>query len=70
VYNDIQYITGMVLMAVYVCNKCLFCFERAGAADSCPDCGKTGVRDATIEEIAEYERNKAERRQALQEAGN
>ncbi len=47
-------------MAVYICGKCQFCFERVGEVTACEDCGHINVRLANDEEIAEYERNKAE----------
>lgn len=47
-------------MAVYVCDKCGFCFERAGAVDYCPDCGRGFVRDADADEVQEYKRIRAE----------
>lgn len=45
-------------MAVYVCCKCLFCFERASNVDMCPDCANMNIRDATEEEIMEYRSNR------------
>lgn len=47
-------------MAVYICNKCRFCFERVGEVTACEDCGHINVKLANEEEIAEFERNKAE----------
>jgi len=47
-------------MSIYTCGKCLFCFERAGEVEICPDCAAANIRLATDEEAAEYERNKAE----------
>lgn len=49
-----------VVLAIYVCAKCLFCFERAGNIESCPDCASMSVRLADSEEEAEYRRNRAE----------
>jgi rRNA maturation endonuclease Nob1 len=49
-------------MTVYICCKCLFCFERFSEPEICPDCGAARVRDAMPEEAAEYERNKRESR--------
>ena len=46
-------------MAVYICSQCLFCFERKGPINNCPDCGKPGIRDATEKEAAEFRQNKA-----------
>ena len=48
-------------MTVYVCSKCLFLFERTGEPDRCEDCGSMGIRRADDKEIAEFERNKAEK---------
>jgi DNA-directed RNA polymerase subunit RPC12/RpoP len=48
------------LLAVYICGKCQFCFERVGEVTACEDCGHINVRLADDEEIAEYERIKAE----------
>ncbi len=47
-------------MAVYICSKCRFCFERVSEVTACEDCGHVNVRLANEEEIAEYERIKAE----------
>lgn len=47
-------------MAIYVCGKCLFCFERKGDVDVCPDCGLMFVRDATDDEILEHKRIRKE----------
>lgn len=47
-------------MAIYICSKCLFCFERVGVIENCPDCGNANVRHASTEEEAEYRRNRAE----------
>jgi len=47
-------------LAVYTCCKCLFCFERTGEVEECPDCAKKSIRYATEDEIAEYRQNKAE----------
>ena len=47
-------------MAIYICAKCLFCFERTGAVENCPDCGAMCIRDADNEEAAEYRRNRIE----------
>lgn len=47
-------------MRIYTCGKCLFCFERAGKVDICPDCAAANIRLATDEEAAEYGRNKEE----------
>lgn len=47
-------------MAIYICSKCLFCFERTSVPEICPDCGSMRVRNTTKEESAEYKRNRAE----------
>ena len=47
-------------MAVYTCGKCHFIFERSGPVDTCPNCGKAYVLEATAEEIAQYRINKTE----------
>jgi len=49
-------------MAIYICGKCKFCFERKGEVSACEDCGHINVRLANAEETDEYERNKAENR--------
>ncbi len=49
-------------MAVYVCGKCNFRFERVGEVKACEDCGHIYVRLANKQETAEYERFKAERK--------
>lgn len=50
-------------MAVYICGKCLFCFERTGSIENCPDCGNMNVRYATDAEAAEYRHNREESRE-------
>ena len=47
-------------MPLYICCKCYFRFVRKGSADLCPDCAGVNIRLATDEEVAEYERDKAE----------
>lgn len=47
-------------MSIYLCSKCLFCFERSGVIVSCPDCGNINIRFATDEEAAEFKRNQEE----------
>jgi uncharacterized Zn finger protein (UPF0148 family) len=42
---------------IYACEHCRFVFERVGPVESCPDCGKPVVREATAEEKAEYHKN-------------
>ena len=41
-------------MAVYVCGKCNFMFERIQSLEDCPDCGRPCVRVATPDEEAIY----------------
>jgi len=45
---------------IYRCDSCRFTFERMGAVDDCPDCGKAAVREATKDEKDEYQKNRAE----------
>ena len=45
---------------IYTCNSCLFTFRRAGKVETCPDCGKPAVREATKKEITEYRKNQDE----------
>lgn len=49
-------------MAVYICSKCRFAFERTGNVESCPDCGDVNVRFADESEKAEYLRVREELR--------
>ena len=42
---------------IYTCNTCRFTFKRSGKAEACPDCGKLDVREATMKEKTEYEKN-------------
>ena len=44
---------------IYCCDHCNFIFNRAGEVDACPDCGKPSIREATEEEKAEYQNNRA-----------
>ncbi|MDL2218423.1 hypothetical protein LJC27_07160 [Christensenellaceae bacterium OttesenSCG-928-M15] len=46
----------------YACDNCHFVFERAGEIESCPDCGKPSIREATEEEVSEYRRYREEYR--------
>jgi len=48
-------------MTIYCCNHCRFVFERVGKVESCPDCGKPAVREATDEEKDEYRKNRVMR---------
>jgi len=43
---------------MYTCNRCHFTFKRFGEPETCPDCGKLSVREATKKEIAEYIKNR------------
>jgi uncharacterized Zn finger protein (UPF0148 family) len=51
----------MVIKMIYACEHCRFVFERVGPVESCPDCGKPVVREATDAEKAEYQKNRAMR---------
>lgn len=44
--------------SIYTCPACMFTFEADNTPDLCPDCGKSGVRPATIQERSEYLANK------------
>ncbi len=50
------------MLAVYICSKCLFTFERRGPVENCPDCGAVNVRFASNAEKDEYLRIRAELR--------
>ncbi|WP_312158802.1 hypothetical protein [Oscillibacter sp.] len=41
---------------IYTCQRCRFTFERTGAVETCPDCGKDSIRPATDEEIADFKK--------------
>jgi len=45
---------------IYTCNACRFTFYRSGEVETCPDCGKPAVREATDKEKEEYRKNQAE----------
>ena len=45
---------------IYTCEKCRFTFRRSKEAETCPDCGKPAVREATEKEKDEYMKNQAE----------
>ncbi len=49
-----------MILAIYICSKCKFCFERVGEVTACEGCGHINVRLADEEEIAEFKRYKAE----------
>ena len=42
------------------CNHCRFTFRWTGEIETCPDCGKPAVREATEKEKDEYRKNQAE----------
>lgn len=46
-------------MAVYICCKCGFRFERKGDVQACPDCGHVNVREASEKESGDYLREKS-----------
>ncbi|MDR1321480.1 MAG: hypothetical protein LBK56_08675 [Gracilibacteraceae bacterium] len=48
---------------IYTCDKCRFIFERTGQVDSCPNCGKPSIREATPDEREEFKKNRAEAKQ-------
>jgi rRNA maturation endonuclease Nob1 len=45
---------------IYICDKCLFIFERVGEVAACPDCGKPDIREATEAEKGEFTETRAE----------
>lgn len=45
---------------IYTCNSCRFTFSRTGNVESCPDCGKLSIREATDKEKDEYKKNREE----------
>ena len=45
---------------IYTCNHCRFTFRWTGEIETCPDCGKPAVREATEKEKDEYRKNQAE----------
>jgi rRNA maturation endonuclease Nob1 len=48
---------------IYACDNCKFLFQRVGEVDSCPDCGKPTVREASAEECKEFELRRKGNRQ-------
>ena len=40
---------------IYACDSCHFLFSRTARAKQCPDCVKESIREATKEEIQEFE---------------
>ena len=47
---------------IYTCDKCRFIFSRVGDVDTCPDCGKPFVREATKIEQDEYHKHQSEKK--------
>jgi hypothetical protein len=45
---------------IFTCGLCKYSFERKAKPDRCPDCGKTGVREATEGECTDYARYREE----------
>ena len=43
---------------IYACDNCHFLFSQEVPADCCPDCGKENIRQATSDEIQEFEKRK------------
>lgn len=43
---------------IYACDNCHFLFSMDAHEDRCPDCGKENIRQATPEEIQEFEKRK------------
>ena len=41
---------------IYTCNECHFTFSRVGKIETCPDCGKPFIREATEKEKREYKK--------------
>ena len=39
---------------IYTCSSSRFTFSRVGEIETCPDCGKPFLREATAKEKAEY----------------
>lgn len=46
---------------IYTCSSCRFTFSRVGEVESCPDCGKPFIREATDKEKDEYKKYQNER---------
>lgn len=53
----IRRVSGGVLMLLN-CSSCKFMFEKDKVVAQCPDCGKYSVREASPDEIREYEERK------------
>ena len=45
---------------IYTSNARRFTFFRAGEVETCPDCGKPAVREATDKEKEEYRKNQVQ----------
>ena len=45
---------------IYTCNSCRFTFSRVGEVQSCPDCGKPSIREATEKEKEDYKKYREE----------
>ena len=45
---------------IYTCTQCHFTFHRTSTVETCPDCGKADLREATDKEKNEYKKNYAE----------
>jgi len=43
---------------IYACEKCKFLFERVGAVEKCPDCGRPCIREANDDEQQTYQTDK------------
>ena len=41
---------------IYACDNCHFLFSQEAPVDCCPDCGKNNIRQATSDELKEFER--------------
>lgn len=50
---------------IYHCDACNYTFESKDSPFKCPDCGKIAVKDASEEEIKEYDEIQEEIRQGI-----
>lgn len=48
---------------IYTCEACHFTFTRVGECEQCPDCGKKAIREATEDEIEDFNRYQEESKQ-------
>lgn len=48
---------------IYTCEACHFTFARVGECEQCPDCGKKAIREATEDEIEDFNRYQEESKQ-------